>query len=167
LPSLQGCIDVSVDNPVVVRQVVDEIDDNAYEPGYFDLFLEGKVITLLAEGLSNRALATGECPYARAALDILTATPLAAPTVAELARRVGLSPRKLAARFQAQYGQTIVEWVADLRIGCARDLVTQSALPIKEISAAVGYAHVPAFSAAFARRFGVSPTRMRAGKTLE
>ena len=80
---------------------------------------------------------------------------------------VGLPPRKLSAQFRAAFGKPILEWLADWRLVRARELVIDGGASITDIAFSLGYSHVPTFTTAFTRRFGVPPTQLRASVKLE
>ena len=157
--------ELEITNAAVVRRVADEIKCCAYRNDILDLFLQSKIIDLLIEGLSQPINSDISSP-AVAARDMLLADPGAPPSMAELSRMVGLPPRKLSAQFRATFGKPIPEWLADWRLVRGRELVIDSDASIKNIALSLGYSHLPTFSAAFTRRFGVPPTNLRASRKL-
>jgi transcriptional regulator GlxA family with amidase domain len=48
-----------------------------------------------------------------------------------------------------------------LRLDAARRMLVETDRSIKEIAAAIGYAHASHFSTAFRRQFGVTPSQQR------
>lgn len=83
-------------------------------------------------------------------------------TVSMLARRVGLSPSRLAARFRETTGDSVMRYVASWRANVACRLLRESGLSLAEIAASVGYQSFPAFSRAFKTQLGVPPAAWRA-----
>ena len=81
--------------------------------------------------------------------------------VADLARIDGLSSARLHARFSAETGMTPMDYIRQRRLLKARQLVTQTLLPMGEIAAQVGYESQSAFSAAMLRAFGCTPMALR------
>ena len=79
-------------------------------------------------------------------------------TVAELARQVGMSRSSFAARFTDTVGLPPVEYLMKWRISLAKSALTESKQPISEVAELAGYQSVSAFSTAFSRTTGVSPT---------
>jgi AraC-like DNA-binding protein len=153
-----------VDNPVLVRRITQEILQSDSMGDFRAIFLKGKVVELLVELLA-RPHSRDRSGIAEAARDILRHDPLNPPTMGELARLVGVPQRKLSSDFKRTFGLTVQEWLADWRLSRGRDLLEGGAIPIAEISASLGYAHLSAFTAAFTRKFGVPPTRLRSGLT--
>jgi AraC-like DNA-binding protein len=157
-------LSLHVRNTALVRRIAEEIRRSAYTGTILALFLQGKAIELLVEGLSESGMG-GEPSLAVAVRDILLADPAAPPTMTEIARVLGVSPRKLGGEFKAAFGMTMPEYLADWRLARGRDLVIAGARPMAEIAAILGYAHLPTFTAAFTKKFGMPPTRLRAERS--
>jgi len=81
--------------------------------------------------------------------------------VSDLARRAGLSTRSFSSRFSSATGKTPTQYRILRRGQAARDLLTNSDLIIKEISATLGYANPFVFSRQFRQLYGISPTQFR------
>jgi len=64
-------------------------------------------------------------------------------------------------------GMTLTNYVIELRMKHACELLTYSTLPISEISQKCGYHYETFFSRQFNKHFGVSPNEFRAGMKLE
>ena len=84
------------------------------------------------------------------------AEPLALGRLAELA---GVSPRQLSRLFQTHLGTSPMAFYLDLRLEHARHLLRASSLSITEIALAAGFSGSAHFSAAFAARHGLPPSR--------
>jgi transcriptional regulator GlxA family with amidase domain len=81
--------------------------------------------------------------------------------VPSLAARAGLSQRSFHRRFVEATGETPARFVATLRLEAARTLLARG-MPLKAIAREVGLPSAARLSAAFDRRFGVSPALFRA-----
>ena len=79
----------------------------------------------------------------------------------DLAGVVGLSRFHFCTAFRRATGVTPQDWLAGERISCALDLLRDPRLPIGEVAASVGYGTASAFSAAFRRRTGLTPSAYR------
>ena len=79
-------------------------------------------------------------------------------TVAELARNVGMSRSSFAARFAKVVGSPPFDYLANWRMTLAKAALTSSKKPMSEIAELAGYQSVSAFSTAFSRATGFSPT---------
>lgn len=86
--------------------------------------------------------------------------PLLKATVAELAKRVGLSIEQLRGRL-AGHGNNPRRFLLEIRMEHARHLLTGSEVPIKVIAEETGYADVVAFHRAFANYFSETPALYR------
>ena len=82
-------------------------------------------------------------------------------TLAEIARAAGMSRSNLASRFKAVLGITPMSYLTQWRLLHAGELLSYSADPVATIGARVGYASEAAFSRAFKRMYGASPSRYR------
>ncbi|MEM9132118.1 MAG: AraC family transcriptional regulator [Actinomycetota bacterium] len=81
-------------------------------------------------------------------------------SVAELASAVGLSRSAFAARFTAQVGRPVKEYLTEWRMELARDLLAEG-LAIAEIAQQLGYGSEAAFSRAYKRVVGEAPSVTR------
>ena len=80
--------------------------------------------------------------------------------VPELARRAGLSERSFYRKFTETAGKTPAHFVEGLRLDAARSLLTKG-LPMKAVATRVGLNSAARLSAAFERRFGMTPSLFR------
>ena len=82
-------------------------------------------------------------------------------TVAQIARRFGMSGRNFSRRFKAATGKTPVHYLQELRLNGARELLQSSNLSITEIAHKVGFRDARHFSYLFKRTLSVSPRAYR------
>lgn len=100
-------------------------------------------------------------PRARRFADLVTAD-LSAP-IAKLARRAGSSVRTLERCFLAETGTSIGAWRRRVRLFHAlRGL--EAGASVTDVALDAGYASTSAFSSAFSRQFGRTPTGRRRAK---
>lgn len=83
-------------------------------------------------------------------------------SVASLATEAGASRAWLARRFHQLVGKPPMEYLTEVRLSLAADLITQPGATVTSVSRKVGYATPYSFSAAFKRVRGMSPTDHRA-----
>lgn len=83
------------------------------------------------------------------------------PTLAELAEQYGLPARTFNSRFKKHYGLSITQYVTQLRMNKAHDIIRNSNVALKIIAADLGYSHVNHFITAFKREFGYPPGSLR------
>jgi AraC-like DNA-binding protein len=121
-------------------------------------------LAMILEQLESKPARSGPLPAGREMLAVwrreFRQKPLQPPTVAELARRVGLSPEKLRA-FLAARASNPRRFLLEMRMEHARQLLTGGTLPIKAIAAETGYADVVAFHRAFTGYFSETPATHR------
>lgn len=79
-------------------------------------------------------------------------------TIEELASKVGMSRAAFAARFTQILGVPPMEYVLRWRMALAKDMLWHDGLSLGEVAHAVGYQSASAFSAAFSRSAGLSPS---------
>ena len=127
------------------------------------LHFESLALDLLAQILAfdypdqNRPVSRA-CPAIDAAIDILRAEWADPPTIAALARRVGLNECYLKAGFRQRTNQSIGEYVRSLRMEHALELIESGTCSIMETALSVGYSNPSHFSAAFKRFHGRLPS---------
>ncbi|GJH40218.1 hypothetical protein RCZ04_07680 [Capnocytophaga sp. HP1101] len=95
--------------------------------------------------------------------DRITAQLDATPSIAELARAVGVNEKKLCYGFKEVFGTTVFGYLFDYKMQLAQQLLLHSDKNIGEIALACGYDYVSHFSSAFKKKFGSSPKQV-AGK---
>ena len=84
--------------------------------------------------------------------------PLSLETIADIAC---LNPASFCRYFKKMTGQTLLDYLNDLRINRACQLLIETSDPILVIAERVGFGSFTNFSAGFARRRGMSPSQYR------
>ncbi|WP_417317724.1 helix-turn-helix transcriptional regulator [Emcibacter sp.] len=92
---------------------------------------------------------------------ILVANYRSPPTIAVLARKVGLNRTRLCMEFREMFGVTIAEFAQSYRMNKARELLQDRNLSISQVAEAVGYEHPTNFTAAFKKQYGFLPKVIR------
>ncbi len=82
-------------------------------------------------------------------------------TVEELGHRVALSPYYLIRAFRRAYKQTPHQYLVEIRMARAKELLRNSDLSITDVCAAVGYESLGSFSTLFRKAAGISPSAYR------
>jgi transcriptional regulator GlxA family with amidase domain len=95
------------------------------------------------------------------ALLLMQAEPARKWTVERLARAVGLSRAAFARRFVAACGRSPRRHLIELRLALAAALLEECDWSLAEVAQRVGYVSEFAFSRAFKRRYGASPSHFR------
>lgn len=81
--------------------------------------------------------------------------------VPELARRLDTSQRTLERLFRSHTGASAVGYYRMLRLELARVMLTHSAMPVREVALACGFASLSHFARSFGRQFGRRPRDYR------
>lgn len=82
-------------------------------------------------------------------------------TIAEIARQFAMSEVTLRRRFREAFGTSPKQYLLDLRLSEAQDLLTGTSLSMQEIALRMGFFDQAHFSSTFRKHFGVSPTDWR------
>jgi AraC-like DNA-binding protein len=88
-------------------------------------------------------------------------------TVADMAEQVSLSPSAFAHLFRDVTGKSPYQFVIELRLDRARELLVDGELPVAVVSKEVGYASASHFIGEFRRRFGMTPRQYCDAQTLQ
>jgi AraC-like DNA-binding protein len=83
------------------------------------------------------------------------------PTLADVAKGVGLNEYKLKRGFKELFGTTVFSYLTAQRLELAQKMLLDTDKTAAEIAFALGYATPQHFSEAFKKRFGVTPKAMR------
>lgn len=83
----------------------------------------------------------------------------APPTLIELAAIAGLNEFKLKKGFKELFDQTVFGYLAEVRLAMACRALREKKKTISRIAFELGYASLQHFSAAFKKKFGVSPAK--------
>jgi len=100
-------------------------------------------------------------PQVGHALALLHQEPAYPWTIANLARRVGLSRTRLADRFRHFLGEPPIAYLTRWRLKIGAEILQSTEGSVAEIAAAVGYGSEAAFNRAFKREFASPPAQFR------
>jgi AraC-like DNA-binding protein len=152
-----------------LRRIVELIGEEAdtHRPGR-DLILERLVEVLLVEALRLRPASTPRQekgllaglsdPALACALREIHADVARRWTVAELARTAGMSRAVFAERFTHKVGMPPMQYLLEWRMAIAKAMLRSERPPLTELAERVGYQSASAFSTAFTRLAGCSPS---------
>ena len=154
-------------------QLAGSLLENPYRDGRRLLFAQAKVAELVCRSLdlwsanhgsaqtAGMALSPRDVRLLHAARAYICEELEQAPTIAQLAHRVGVNTSKLKAGFRLLFGSTIFEYTIRVRMERALALLREGESSVADVAAQVGYQHAPSFSAAFQRFYGCSPRQAR------
>jgi AraC family transcriptional regulator, regulatory protein of adaptative response / DNA-3-methyladenine glycosylase II len=114
----------------------------------------------LAPGL---AFVDSSRSLAQAAARLLAQSVLDGHDVAlpEVARRLGVTDRHLRRIFAAEHGVAPLDYLTTQRLLHAKQLLTDTELPVTQVALASGFASLRRFNAAFAERYRLTPSALR------
>ena len=98
------------------------------------------------------------------AAGLLDAAQLAGPDLPgmpQLAARLGVSDRHLRRIFESQLGVSPLQYLQTRRLLCAKQLLTDTLLPVPEVARLSGFASQRRFHAAFSKHYGLNPSGLR------
>jgi AraC-like DNA-binding protein len=134
------------------------------------LFLQSKAIEVVCQALeafdqseglhspeTTRLTAKGVLKAQR----VLTENFVTPPSLEALALDVGLSRSALCTGFRQILGQSVFDYVHDLRMQQALELLNERDASITQIAYAVGYNRASSFTVAVQRQFGTTPSELR------
>ena len=146
------------------QRLLDEMHEEYVQahPGFQTVLLGefAHLIVLLSRNYS-RAIperGTWQMAAALAKMERDFAEPL---SIAELADSVYLSERHFRRQFEKLYQQTPKDYLQNLRLHAATELLLQKGMSVTDIALACGFSDCNYFSRAFRQNFGISPTEYR------
>jgi AraC family transcriptional regulator len=160
----QACLDL---RDAAAERLLQRMADEVTAPGFASaLLLEGLGLTLRADIARHvrRAAAPaagGLAPWQLRRIDELARGDTGS-NLADFAAACQVSARHLMRAFRHSTGRTVMSHVQAMRLERAQTMLADSALPVAEIAAAAGFATPSAFSAAFRRVAGCTPSAYRA-----
>jgi len=98
------------------------------------------------------------------ALRLIEQGALDGASVGELSARVGVGERHLRRLFEHELGASPLDVAATRRLLFAKQLLTETALPVTAIAAAAGYASLRRFNSAFVDAYAKPPRDFRRGR---
>ncbi len=81
--------------------------------------------------------------------------------IEKLSQRLGISDRHLRRIFEAQFGVSPLQYLQTRRLLAAKQLLTDTDLPVTQIALSSGFASVRRFNAAFVGHYKLNPTALR------
>lgn len=85
----------------------------------------------------------------------------------DVSRQVNISPYYFSKIFKEETGENFIEYLTNIRIEKAKDLLRNTEYSMKEICTMCGYADPNYFSRTFRKNVGVTPTEYKEGKSSE
>jgi len=143
----------------VLDALFTEIETAYRDDRYVPLFPVTAAWRLVAHLSRDRALQpdSSRAPMAEAIRHLMEQEFRHAVTIDEIARRLGVTRTTVFRHFRAAYDQSPKQYLDELRLQHARDMLRLTRCSVKEAAHASGFRSAHYFSRAFRRRFGASP----------
>ena len=84
-----------------------------------------------------------------------------APSVKKLAARLGVTHRQVRRIFETTFGVTPLQYLQTRRLLTAKQLLTDTNMPVTQVALTSGFASVRRFNAAFVQQYHLTPTQLR------
>lgn len=119
------------------------------------------VMRLIRINTEDEAALSQECQKIKEYLDQNFTSPI---TLDSLSETVYISKHYLSHLFKEQTGVSPIKYLTSKRMEKACELLSETELPVSEVSKAVGYENPLYFSQVFKRIYGISPVKYRMGR---
>ena len=119
------------------------------------------VMRLIRINPEDEAALSQECQKIKEYLDQNFTSPI---TLDSLSETVYISKHYLSHLFKEQTGISPIKYLTSKRMEKACELLSETELPVSEVSKAVGYENPLYFSQVFKRIYGISPVKYRMGR---
>ena len=153
-----------------IKRILSDIVGCRFSGCLRGMYLESKVMELFAVYFDEVLLERGggrapglsgeHVERLRRGKRILDSDIANAPTLAGLARLIGLNEYRLKTGFKELFGMPVHAYVIDKRLEMARLLLEQEKMRVTEAAQLVGYSELGQFAGKFRRKFGVSPSEL-------
>ena len=152
-----------------VRQIASQILLEKYSPVAEKIFLESKMLELIAIMIDMYKY-DSECiqfipkkdeEKIRFAKSIIEQDIINPPSLSKLAQLIGSNEFTLKKGFKAIYGLPVFQFLHQLRMNQANELLVSTNLSIQDVALKVGYENLSAFTRAFKKEHQILPSELR------
>lgn len=84
----------------------------------------------------------------------------------EVSKEVDISPYYFSKLFKEETGENFIEYLTNMRINKAKELLSKTDMSMKEICCHIGYSDPNYFSRLFKKNLGVTPTEYKEGRVM-
>jgi AraC-like DNA-binding protein len=153
-----------------VYNVINEISNSPYLGKLNMLFLEAKMTELLllqatlfsqVDSLKPFSFKNSDKIKFYEAQEFMNKYYMESYTIKQIASSIGINERKLTQGFKELFGLTIFEYINDLRMNKAKQLLLDEKKYVGEVSEMVGYKNQQHFTVAFKKKFGILPSKLK------
>ncbi|GAB6087219.1 AraC family transcriptional regulator [Alkaliphilus crotonatoxidans] len=171
--SLDGCSFYKAKYSSAIRLILNEIINCHYRDELKKIYLEGKVLELIAVFLNElifqreeptaSKLTSSDIEALHRARKILDGNIVSPPTISKLARMVYLNEYKLKIGFKELFEMPVHAYIIDKRMEQARILMEEKKLRVTEAVQRVGYSDASHFAKKFRKKYGINPSELIKG----
>jgi len=150
-----------------IKLILNQLTTKQINQSLRSVYIKGKVYELLSYYFSTASEnETEHCPYIaneetiskiKHAKEIIIEEMNNPPSLADLAKRVGLNIKKLKTDFKEFYGVPVFSFLLNYKMELAKNLLAEQQLNVNEIALNLGYSTSSHFIAAFKRKFKITP----------
>lgn len=163
------CNENNIATTFEMKSIIEQIRNISKMGSFAPLYFETKIQELLILQLRQTIkIGCTECKYYRQyhaqlnkARNFIETHYQKSPTIAQIAKYVGMSETVLKANFKDYFNKTIYSYLFDFRMSIAQNLLADTSMTIAEIGDMTGYEHPSHFATAFKRKFGIPPVTYR------
>ncbi len=152
-------------------QIVNDVLNCPLSGNLRNLMIEAKVIEFIALQLNQlvkenysqtpQKIKSSDRDALYALREFLRQTFTKNHSLRNLAMSFGLNEFKLKKGFKELFGTTVFDYLYDLKMEYAKQLLAADEVLVNEVSGMVGYRNPNHFSTAFKRKYGMNPTQLR------
>jgi len=150
-----------------INLILNQLTTKQINQSLRSVYIKGKVYELLSYYFSTASEnETEHCPYianeetiskVKHAKEIIIEEMNNPPSLAELAKRVGLNIKRLKTDFKEFYGVPVFSFLLNYKMELAKKLLAEQQLNVNEIALNLGYSTSSHFITAFKRKFNITP----------
>jgi AraC family transcriptional regulator, activator of mtrCDE len=164
---------VDFEGDALVRGVFEGLLVEQAHPGPGSVAMMRAMMTQGIVALLRRMCAGDDCrvpwlaavrdPQLSRALDRILRDPAQPHSLESIAKVAGMSRSTFAERFTRTFGRPAMDFVREVRLRRAADLLRQTDLPVATVAHRVGFQSRSSFSRAFVSQYGADPRSYRSG----
>lgn len=164
------CFDFTAQMSANMYAIINDMQSTPYSGYLKGLYLEAKSIELflLQVGQLDRKSLTGQSALKAKDVEALHAVKheiesnyQQSMSISGLAKKAGINQMKLKNGFKELFNTTVFGYLRDLRMQEAKRLLLDEKMLVNEVSDRIGYQYPHHFSAAFKKKFGLTPKTLR------
>ncbi|WP_437918879.1 helix-turn-helix domain-containing protein [Sphingobacterium sp. LRF_L2] len=152
-----------------MRLLIADMTNNRYQGKMKALFLESKMTELFLLQLQQKSairpqsntLKKSEIELLYAIKEYITRNKYNYLSLDQLSKQFGINKTKLMRGFKGIFGQTIYQYIVELKLNSAKSMLINEDKFVNEVAYEIGYKNPQHFVEAFKKRFGISPGKLK------